>query len=156
MTRTRLFYVALALVSALSISGAARAGFTIGSAINTDSCIDPLETSDPNAGGMNDPNTVFLQAGDTKLCQKLCKQGAVDCAQYVRLATSCEKSELNDEVKYFKKDCELIGDPVQTKACKASLKVEAAGELDSINTDRDNALANCQTWLNTCLLSCVP
>jgi hypothetical protein len=160
----------IALACALSLAAAARAGNAIQSAVNSGVCREVDDQLDPNTppfslvAGMNDPQTVFKDAGSPKLCLKLCTAGAADCLQYTLRAYSCNKSEVTDEHKYALLNC--AGQPKGARAeCRSEADDKLKHDLTLLLAERQSALDNCFVWLQgipgvgtakSCIASCTP
>jgi hypothetical protein len=101
---------------------------------------------------LSDPNGFY--AGAPK-CEKLCAKALKDCKQYVKDAAACENAEINDDASYAKTECEVESEHGQeTTTCKTEVEQEHGGDHTASRADRDTALAQCNTWANTCKATC--
>jgi len=103
------------------------------------------------------PALFFGTFGGLDNCESLCKKAANYCKKFVKDSASCEK-ENNIGSWFFitKTECETQADPADRKDCKASVNDARKGVKESIDLEKSDALANCEDYQATCLLSCAP
>jgi hypothetical protein len=140
--------VAVACV-AFALAGTSRAAPAVASPFSDDVCLSPSDVTD----SLVDPNGVY--AASPK-CKSLCKQARSDCAQYVKLAALCQKSEIGDDASYAKKECEVEHEDngVLKNECKTEIEHSAGGDRSGLQVDRNDALDACDAWEHTCESSC--
>jgi hypothetical protein len=144
--------LAFALVcgATLSLAYAVRAGVVLPvDPPFTDSvCLDPSDVT----GALTDPNAFY--AGRPQ-CESLCKKAGADCAQYVKLASVCQKSEIGDDASYSKKECEVeFEHGTATTVCKTEIEHGARDARSGALTNRNSALDACDAWEHTCEATC--
>ena len=139
--------VCLVFVAALAVTGVASAqGVT--SPFDDSVCMSPLDVT----ASLQDPNGFYAAAPK---CQKLCSKALKDCKQYVKDAASCEKAEIDDDASYQKTECEVEFEHGQeVKTCKTEVEDAHGGDHATSNSNRNAALAACDSWANTCKSTC--
>ncbi len=137
--------------ASLSLAYAARAGTpVVNSPFGASACLDPSDVTDELA----DPNGYYAAAPK---CESLCKRAGKDCAQYVKLAASCQKAEIGDDAAYAKQECEVENEHgTATTICKTEIEHGASGDRGGALEDRNTALDVCDTWEHDCESSCSP
>ena len=143
----RMTAMKLALVASIAFAGSAAAQ-TVSSPFDDSPCMSPSDVT----ATLHDPNAIY--AGAPK-CEKLCAKALEDCKQYVKDAAACENAEINDDASYAKTECEVESEHGQeTGTCKTEVEQEHGGNHSASRADRDTALAQCNTWANTCKATC--
>jgi hypothetical protein len=78
-----------------------------------------------------------------------------DCAQYVKLAASCQRTEIGDDASYAKRECEVENEHgTATTTCKTEIEHGAQTDRSTALEDRHTALDVCDTWEHTCEATC--
>lgn len=133
----------------LALAPHARAGAAAVSSPFDDSvCLEPADVTEHLA----DPNGFY--AGSPK-CESLCRRAGADCAQYVKLAASCQKAEIGDDASYAKQECEVEFEHGQpTAVCKTEIEHGRRDDQRSALEDRNAALDLCDQWEHDCEQSC--
>jgi hypothetical protein len=143
----RMTALKLALVASIAFTGSAAAQ-TVSSPFDDSPCMSPSDVT----ATLHDPNGIY--AGAPK-CEKLCKKALKDCKQYVKDAAACENAEINDDASYAKTECEVESEHgVEVKTCKTEIEHEHGDDHSASRSDRDSALAQCDSWANTCKATC--
>lgn len=147
-TRVTLAF-AFVCAASLTLASHARAQIpAVSSPFGDSVCLAPSDVT----AELADPNGYY--AGSPK-CESLCKRAGADCAQYVKLAWSCQKAEIGDDATYAKQECEVENEHgTATTVCKTEIehgrKTEQSGALE----DRHTALDVCDQWEHDCEQSC--
>ncbi|HTO52639.1 MAG TPA: hypothetical protein VMR50_04560 [Myxococcota bacterium] len=140
------------LSAALSLVGVSRAiaGTTFISPFDGSPCASPFDVIDD----LNDPNFIYNNA-PLKECIALCRKAANDCREQVRIAAGCEQSMVGNQAVYDAATCDIQNsDATARRTCRVSHALDRGTQRDSIRSDRDEALADCQMWLTTCVNTC--
>jgi hypothetical protein len=140
---------AVAFGAALSSSGVAHAQAAVNSPFGGSSvCLAPSDVT----GELADPNAYY--AGSPN-CKALCRKAETDCAQYVKLASTCQKLEIDDDASYAKKECEVENEHgVATTTCKNEIEHGARDGKSAATDDKNSALDVCDKWESDCEKSC--
>jgi hypothetical protein len=140
---------ALVCGALVSLSAAVHAGVpAVQSPFTSSACLEPSDVT----GALADPNAYY--AGSPK-CGSLCKQAGNDCAQYVKLAASCQRAEIGDDASYAKRECEVENEHgTATTTCKTEIDHGASTSRSGALEDRNNGLDVCDTWEHACEASC--
>ncbi|HTO52640.1 MAG TPA: hypothetical protein VMR50_04565 [Myxococcota bacterium] len=114
-------------------------------------CSDPFGVID----SLEDPNFIYNLA-PLKQCIALCKKAANDCREQVHIGASCELAVQGDQATYDAATCLLQNpsDSAARKECNAGKAQSRSLTKGEIRSERDSALASCQSWLATCVATC--
>ena len=141
---------ALVCSAFLSLPSAAHAQApAVGSPFLGSVCLDPSDVT----GELADPNAYYAAAPN---CKSLCRKAETDCAQYVKLAAMCQRSEIDDDASYAKRECEVENEHgMQTTVCKQEVDQSARGDRSGASVDKNLALEACDKWEKTCEQTCL-
>lgn len=149
--RPSLWILGFALVcgATLSLAHAAHAAPpTVQSPFTSSPCLTPSDVT----AELADPNAFYAAAPK---CQSLCRRAGKDCAQYVKLATACQRAEIGDDAAYAKTECEVENEHgTATSTCKTEIEHGASSSRSGALEDRNTALDVCDTWEKTCEATC--
>jgi hypothetical protein len=88
-------------------------------------------------------------------CESLCKKTASYCKKFVKDAASCEKVNNGGSWYFFNKlECEQIEDSAERKECKQFVNQAEKEVKQGIESEKDEALANCQDYQADCIADC--
>jgi len=137
----------LAFVVSVALAGIASAQ-GVASPFDDGVCMSPTDVT----ASLHDPNGIYAGA---PRCAKLCAKALKDCLQYVKDAAACERSEIDDDASYEKTECEVEFEHGQeAKTCKTEVEDAHGGDHDTADSNRNAALATCQSWADTCKSTC--
>lgn len=88
-------------------------------------------------------------------CESLCKKTASYCKKFVKDAASCEQTD-NTGSWYFieKTQCDTQEDKADRKSCREEVNGIRKDTKESIESDKDEALANCEAYKANCIDAC--
>lgn len=140
---------ALACAASLTFANGAAAQLpAVNSPFEDSVCNSPSDVTDKLA----DPNGYYAEAPK---CESLCRRAGKDCAQYVKLAGSCQKAEIGDDAAYSKQECEVeFEHGTATTSCKTEIEHQAGEDRLGASTERKGALDACDAWEKQCEATC--
>jgi hypothetical protein len=98
------------------------------------------------------PSGVFVNAGNK--CPAVCHRAEKQCEQYVKLAVTCQKDNVQDEVAYAKLSCNVTLTGAEKKTCLEQAGMDGQQGRLELGTREANDLAQCQTWGGECVAGC--
>jgi hypothetical protein len=131
----------------------------VGAAFSFSAKTASAQWADPVCGDPNTVQTAFsgFNFNGMDKCESLCKQSGSLCRSLVKDATNCNQFSWKGYWNLFDNtNCDTQTDPASRKSCHAEVTSVKNEEHDSLNNDRDAALALCTMSQATCIANCAP
>ncbi|HTO55328.1 MAG TPA: hypothetical protein VMR50_18230 [Myxococcota bacterium] len=106
---------------------------------------DPLADLSAAAG-------LYVNAGDK--CPAVCRRAEKQCERYVKLAVSCRKDNIQDEVAYEKLSCNMTLTGPEKKACLVQAGSNGLQSRNQLDMQQATDITQCQIWGQLCAAGC--
>jgi len=126
--------------AAMVVAPAAHAQWT-----SSDTCVYPTDV----------PELFFGNFSGYENCEALCKKAASFCEKFVKDGASCWNQNANGLYGIQKSSvCKDLEDPAERKDCNQSSNQGESIMKDIIKDDREDALAACEDYKDSCIMNC--
>lgn len=103
------------------------------------------------------PGLFFGTFGGYDNCESLCKKAASYCKKFVKDSAGCEKENVKGSAFFFEKtECDQIEDAADRKECRQFADEIRSEGKQAVESEKDEALANCEDYQANCIASCAP